>query len=938
MKKISMLIVFLFFAHYFVAQEQFIDLSGTWKFKMDRDDRGEQEKWYNSNLEETVILPGSMNTNGKGDEVTASTPWVGSTNNKTWYNSPEYARYREPGNTKFVFWLSPDKYYTGVAWYQKKLTIPKEWKEKHVVFSLERCHWETSLWVNDRLIGKQNSLSIPHRYVLSGLKPGEYTFTVRIDNRIKDINPGPDAHSISDNTQSNWNGAVGRIGVEAKAALSVSSVKIIPDVAGGKIKAEIGVENITSKTVPANLTLQAWQTHGPAKGLSLPAALAKAYKINAGQNTLSVEYELGDKFALWDEFNPNIYTLEVTLASDYGTDRKRENFGLRELGTRGTQITVNGRPVFMRGTLECCIFPKTGFPPTDEAEWERIMNAAKAHGLNHLRFHSWCPPEAAFNVADRLGIYLYVEVAAWCGDLGNGKAIDQYVMDESNRIVEEYGNHPSFCLFSYGNEPGGAGHVNYLTNFVNYWKEKDPRFLHTAASGWPAIAESDWLCLPAPRIQGWGEGIKSIINSTAPGSTYDWSNKISTAQPTISHEIGQWCVYPDLKERAKYTGAFKAKNFDVFEDRLKENGLLHLADSFLLASGKLQTLCYKADIEAALRTKGFGGFQLLDLHDFPGQGTALVGVLNPFWESKGYVTPEEYRRFCNEIVPLARMERFIFTSGETLEANIEIAQFGPANLSSAQTKWQLKTRSGKLVDSGSFTSALLPTGTLTTVGKIRKVMHAEQPEQYSLEVSLGNYSNSWDIWVYPREEEKAEDILITAVWDDACRSQLDKGGKVLLSPSFGSLKNEGKDSVVVGFSSIFWNTMWTRNQPPHTLGILCNPHHPALAAFPTEYHSNYQWQDAMSHCNAIPLRKLGSDIEPVVRIIDDWFTARPLGMIVEMQVGKGKVLLCSADLLTDADRRPEAKQLKNSLLKYMKTPAFNPSQTVSADSVKALFK
>ena len=94
-----------------------------------------------------------------------------------------------------------------------------------------------------------------------------------------------------------------------------------------------------------------------------------------------------------------------------------------------------------------------------------------------------------------------------------------------------------------------------------------------------------------------------------------------------------------------------------------------MADSFLLASGKLQALCYKADIEAALRTKNFAGFQLLDLHDFPGQGSAIVGVLNPFWESKGYVTPQEYSEFCNSVVPLARMSKFVFNSGDTLKAD-----------------------------------------------------------------------------------------------------------------------------------------------------------------------------------------------------------------------------------------------------------------------------
>lgn len=937
MNRVILLAFLLFNLSGLFAQNESLSLSGTWQFKEDPRDKGVSGKWYDSDLKDEVTLPGSMNTNGKGDPVTVHTPWTGSMWNRAWYEGPEYAKYRDPKDTKVVFWLSPDKYYTGAAWYQKKVVVPADWKSKEILLSMERCHWETTLWVDGKLIGSENSLSTPHRYMLSSLAPGEHTFTLRVDNRVKEINPGPDAHSVSDNTQSNWNGVIGRIVLEAHPKAYISSVRIVPAVKEKKILAEIQIENADKKTLKGIVNLQANLRSDISQ--TLPAVTQNC-ELKKGKNTIQVSYEMGDNPRLWDEFAPYLYTLKVQLDTKSGKDEKVEQFGMRELSTKGTQITINGRPVFFRGTLECCIFPETGFPPIDEAEWERIMETCRAHGLNHLRFHSWCPPEAAFNVADRLGFYLYVECGAWA-QIGSGKPIDRFIMDESERIVQEYANHPSFCLFSYGNEPGGEGHQKYLTDFVNHWKAKDRRFLCTTAAGWPAIPENDWHCYyanPAPRLQGWGEGINSIINSTKPGSGYDWTSRISKTHPVISHEIGQWCVYPDLKERSQYTGVLKAKNFDIFEDRLRESGLLSLADSFLLASGKLQTLCYKADIEAALRTKGFGGFQLLDLHDFPGQGTALVGVLNPFWRSKGYVTSREFSEFCNDIVPLARMERFILNSGETLEAAIEIAQYSAFNLSNARTSWKLTTQDGTLYRSGSFESPVIPTGTLTKIGDIRQKIEVETPTCFTLEVSLDNYTNKWHIWVYPNRKEEPADVKVVSRLDKDALDLLDKGGKVLLTPEFGTLRNEGKDSVVVGFSSIFWNTLWTSNQPPHTLGILCNPNHPALSLFPTAYHSDYQWQDAMSHCNAIPLKKLGMNVQPVVRIIDDWFTARSFGMIVEMKVGNGKLLMCGADLLTDADKRPEARQLVNSLLHYMKSDAFNPIQEVSAEAIKSLFK
>lgn len=915
-----------------VAQTQKVSLAGEWSYRLDPADEGVAAAWYASPLDDSLQLPGSLTTNGIGNEVDAATPWVGSMHNRMWYNDPAYARYRATGSTKVVFWLSPEKYYRGVAWYQKKVNIPRKWKNRRVTVQLERCHWTTSLWVDGRPAGSCNSLSVPHRYELTDVAPGEHLITVRVDNRATEIAVGPDAHSVSDNTQGNWNGMVGTLELEARPEACVDNVRIEPLHESRRVRVTVAYDAPQGKPLKGRLRLQA-RLKGAASG-TLPVQ-EHAVTLSPGGGNWTFDYNLADCYRTWDEFQPNLYELTAELDTRCGTDVCREDFGLRRLGTDGTQITVNGRPVFLRGTLECCIFPKTGYPPTDKAEWLRIMNICRAHGLNHIRFHSWCPPEAAFCAADETGMYLYVECGAWAHDIGSGLPVDSFVMEESRRIVREYGNHPSFCLFSYGNEPGGKKMTEYLRNWVNYWKAADSRFLYTAASGWPAIAESDWLCLPAPRIQGWGEGLRSIINGRRPSADYDWRSRISKTQPTVSHEIGQWCVYPDLKERAQYTGAYKALNFDIFEDRLRENGLFHLADSFLLASGKLQTLCYKADIEAALRTPGFAGFQLLDLHDFPGQGTALVGVLNPFWESKGYVTPQEYSEFCNAVVPLVRLPRYVYTSGDTLRAPVELAQYAATDLQ-LPVSWQLLSPGGRVLRKGTLGTVAAPTGRLTQAGELCEVLHTDAAQQLQLVVRAGNYVNRWNLWLYPAGSAAPGDVLVTSQFDAQARQCLDGGGKVLLTLKPGSLKVAPEDRVQVGFSSIFWNTLWTGGQAPHTLGILCNPEHPALKEFPTSYHSDYQWWDAMHRATAIPLRRLGHP-QPIVRIIDDWFTARSLGLIVEARVGRGSLMLCGADLTGALDHRPEARQLLTSLLHYMQSDKFRPSAEVTPAMLAALF-
>lgn len=420
---------------------------------------------------------------------------------------------------------------------------------------------------------------------------------------------------------------------------------------------------------------------------------------------------------------------------------------MRDIRHEGNKLVLNEKPIFLRGTLECCIFPLTGTPPTDEASWEKLYASAREYGMNHLRFHSWCPPEAAFAAADEMGMYLEIECSSWANQsttIGDGGDLDCFIWEESERIVREFGNHPSFCMMMYGNEPAGKGSNAYLTNFVTTWKERDARRLYCSGAGWPNLPVNDFLSDSNPRIQAWGQGVKSIINAQAPRTDYDWSEYIGRfQQPMVSHEIGQWCVYPNFKEMAKYDGVMRPRNFEIFQETLAENGMAHLADSFLLASGKLQALCYKADIEAALRTKDFGGFQLLGLSDFPGQGTALVGVLDAFWEEKGYIRPEEYRRFCNSTVPLLRLPKLIYINQETVKGSLEVAHFGAAPLEVTSTAWTLKTKEGKTIASGTLAHQPVGIGNCIPLGQLEIPLDkVDVPSCLTLEAILGDYANS----------------------------------------------------------------------------------------------------------------------------------------------------------------------------------------------------
>jgi hypothetical protein len=876
-----------------------------------------------------------MAENGKGDDVSAATKWTGGIVDRSWFTDGQFERYRRTGNVKVPFWLTPAKTYVGVAWYSREVELPRDWVGKHITLFLERCHWETRLWIDEKEVGLRNSLAVPHEYLLPDLPPGRHRLTIRVDNRIKDVDVGRNAHSVSDHTQTNWNGIVGSIELRAAPAVSIDHIDLFPDVKAKELRVCISARNATGQAMPAEVEISARPLKG--KGRQLLPSLSRIVSLDTDSAFVEITYPLGQSALLWDEFEPNLYELSVSLRPRVGTevDRRQLRFGMREFSVSGTRFTVNGRPTFLRGTLECAIFPKTGYTSTDIREWKRIYRVCKAYGLNHVRFHSWCPPEAAFNAADEEGIYLYVECCAWT-NVGDGKPFDRWLYEESERIVRTYGNHPSFCMMSYGNEPSGKNQEKFLGTFVSYWKQKDNRRVYTSAAGWPLIPESDFHLTDRPRIQLWGAGLQSIINKEAPQSLYDFRDFVSKYdKPVVSHEIGQWCAYPNFAEIRKYTGVLKAKNFEIFQESLREHHMGDQAKSFLMASGKLQVLCYKADIEAALRTPGMAGFELLDLHDFPGQGTALVGVLDPFWGEKGYVTAAEYSRFCNSTVPLARLQKMLFLDDEAFGADIEVAHFGSAPLQKISPRWRIRDQLGRLMAEGVLKETDIPIGSVIPLGNVRVNLDGWSVGKMNLEVSVGTFSNDWDFWIYPSKspEPSTEGFIVARSLDEHVKAALDAGGKVLLLPDTGSIRS----NVPAGFSSIFWNTAWTSKQPPHTLGILCNPQHPALKGFATDYHSNWQWWELIVKSRAMVLDSLPRDLRPIVQVVDDWVTNRKLGLVLEAKVGKGRLLVCSIDLKTELDKRPAARQLLQSLQRYMADKEFAPRVSVSFSQLEQLF-
>jgi len=905
-----------------------ISLAGQWSFRLDPENAGAKQQWFNQDLDASVTLPGTLDTNKKGTKNTAEAEFV-------------------IDNLKHL----TRKYdYTGAAWYQKQITIPKAWAGKKISLSLERVLWESTIWIDGRQIASQDSLVTPHVYDITKFATaGEHTLSIRIDNSYK-YNIGshpnfdhPIGHAYTDETQTVWNGIIGQIALGAVDKVYISDVQVYPDLQNRCARLKIVIANESGQSVKGQLTLTAQSKNTEKKHNT------DSQKVDFGfskkEHTLNVDYSMGDNFLKWDEFSPALYDLQVsftgkTAQGDF-TDEKQISFGMREFSKDKDVLTVNGHRVFLRGTLECCIFPLTGHPPTEIKDWMRILKIAASYGLNHLRFHSWCPPKAAFTAADMAGFYLQVELPVWVPNAGQDTPRDEFIRKEGHRILREYGNHPSFCLMSMGNEM--IGDFSYLHDLVTDFKNKDPRRLYTSTTfsfqeghgKWPE--EVDDYFISQQTIKGWVRG-QGFVNQNRPSTDFDFAKSIEGLPvPIVTHEIGQSTVYPNIDEIDKYTGVLKPLNFMAIKKDLKEKGLLKQAPDFTKATGKFGVELYKTDIELALRTSRTSGFQMLDLHDFPGQGTALIGVLDAFWDSKGLIEPEGFRRFCNATVPLARMPKRVYYNNETFDAAVEIAHFGPEPLKGAQVIWAVRNECGDEIASGAFDENDIPIGSGIKLGDITVALDAvKKAGKLNLEVRIKDtdFVNDWNFWVYPSklQIDAGEDIVVAESLDENVKKAIGLGKKILLLPKPSLFK----DKIPGRFVPVFWSPVHFKNQPG-TMGILCNPQHPALESFPTDFYTDWQWWDLNINSVVFKLDEMPKDIEPIVQIIDNFSRNHKLATVIELNVGGADMIICSMDLVTDLDERPQAKQLRYSLLKYMESGRFSPKGTMKLQQLEKFF-
>lgn len=850
-----------------------IDLSGQWQVKLDAEKQETMPQAY----PETMMLPGTTSAAGLG----------------------------MPNPAKERGCLTDAYRFEGAVWFMRTFTAG-DWTGEQTMLTLERTR-KTTVYLDGRPIGHQESLCTPHRYFLPPVHAGEHTLVIRVDNTDYPTRGG---HLTSPDTQSNWNGITGEISLTVAHTL-LTDLTVRPDLRRGCLRVHGHIIGAPDGVA----------------GIVLPGQMEHLLPYRRG--VLDGECPLKGNEAFWDEAHPEIHTISIDLDGDvYET-----TFGLRDVRTLGRRLLINGRETFLRGKVDNLLYPKTGYTPTDVASWMTILGIAKEYGINHYRYHTACPPDAAFTAADLLGVYMAPELPFWGtvaeeGEEGYDERERDFLFQEGFRILREYGHHPSFLWLSLGNELWGSKDV--LNRMMRAYREADDTKLYSSGANnyqfVPDVLDEEnvfvGVRLGRERLirgsYAMCDAPQGIVQTTAPESVsnYDASivpetlgqsgeagkvqiqygtgvkevdaqsaDALISDVPVISHEVGQYVFYPDFSEIPHYTGPLKPRNIEAMRENLEREGLYGEHEAFFRQTGHLAVDCYKREIETLLRSREVSGFQLLDLQDYTGQGTALVGVLNAMMENKGLISAEEWREFCAGTVVLGEFASFTGMMGEDIRFDVQISECDPEKQHTC-IRCTLMDGERELyacdVTPGARQGRLTDAVSVTFPAECYRDAMQERITGLTVVLTLEDGTrNHYPIWLIP-----PIDIRIT-------REGIEKDGRMV---AFVSAEEKADGAAIVvpsaegqlpaEYCTDFWCYPMFRSisesmgkpVPVGTMGLSIDTASPLLKRFAQEDYTTPVWYAILQTAH---VQRLPSDIRPAVQMIDNTERCARLGILYQ---------------------------------------------------------
>ena len=881
-----------------------IDVSGAWRYRLDPEDLGMQKQWFMEQFDEkTMILPGTTNSNQIGTKQEASLQQEFSKN--------ALACFRE------------NYRYQGVLWLQKTVVLPREFQDKELTLFLERTLGQSTLWLEGQYIGEEYSLSIPHRYrfVTANLDQQEMlTLTLRLDNRDL-MNIGVRSSAYSLDTQGFWCGVVGEMSL-TDSVCTPADMKLtfaedtellrieLPNKGVGQVS-RILISDEKGEAVPFVLKKEERHTDKLILWLRLSAVLS------------------------WQADQPNYY--DVTLVIDDSVLTKRWGF-LRLTTTQG-QLFANGEKLYLKGNLDCGVFPDTGYPVMEEAYWERTFQKQLDYGFNHVRFHSWCPPEIAFQVADRLGVYLMVEGPFWLDEWFHNSVGDypehyEFIAKECSGIAKEYGHHPSFCFFAVGNELHGD--FPFLATVLRDEVFQEQRIFTTLTANTTNLQRDfyegadDFFV----GVEYKGRGLRGnrFLDEIVTRTDFQYDEQASfIPSSVITHEIGQYASYPSLEEIGKFSGKLEPTNLLAIQNELQRKQLLDKQVAYTHYSGLLARNCYKAEIEAVVRSNQLSGFQLLGLQDYPGQNTATIGILDSHWEEKGFCTSETFCEFNQALIPMVELSKRIFDSKEVLNYRIGIRNSTGRDVLPGDETKVIVTLKDQTLES-------FPLDTAVKSGQYQIIKEGsfdlgqfvcEYGERIDLRIAVQQadqlYQNHWSIWVFATENPVCEDIIQDSWLSPQVVQELEAGRTcvVSLSPS----KHE---SIYPGnYFPVFWSPVFFESTD--ACGMMVDKAHPLFRYFPTDEYLTLQWKRLVENSVCFEVHTSSA----ITELIPNFFVNERRTNIEEYQVGPGKLLIHGFDL--ERSSEPEEIAFRNALMRYLQSDEFAPKETLDIATLQNYF-
>ena len=680
-------------------QERRISLAGQWSFRLDPQDQGVKEQWFDDRgtLADKIGVPGCWQGQGFGGD-----------------GKDQLFEDRGPVRTFRAT-------YTGTGWYGKHFHAPAEWKRSRIWLNFGGVHPSAEIWLNGVRLGENHLPFVPFGFEVTDVLrfDKENWLAVRVHEKDRDL-------GLLYNWQGNWSGLYRGVELTATGRQFIEDFRTNPDPVRQVLRFRVRIGDLQRSGKPLILRLSAQAIGGsgtPAYGETQVASDI-------------VEYDLAvPSPRLWNPEKPQLYRVDGVLSDGKTTwDALSERVGFVRLATEHKHFLINGSPYFLRGHGDFCDSPETGSPDTDRARWLKKLTALRKYGYNYVRCNSYVYNPEYFDAADEAGVLVQSEMGTLCAYIGtrpdtpeNRQALDR----QWNLIVMRDANHPSAGLYSMSNE------LNYPTSL-------------------PAYAERAWQCYRATKAikpgalviwtaGGWNEDL--------PGDFVDAEAEYDAkcSRPLIQHEWRWWSSYPDVRIMCKYSGAVRPYAAEIAQQAASRQGLAHLLPQFAANSQRLQVLEAKAKMEMRRRDfphlAGISQYSAADLNPSP------QGILDEFYDRK-YVDGATWLQTNGDTVILSslQLDDRALSAGSTRQCRFFVSDFSHPAMTAPKVTWRLVAGDETLA-SGQLSYAhrpycTCPAGVIEIA--VPAVSHARAARlEASLREGDRTVTNSWNVWLFP---------------------------------------------------------------------------------------------------------------------------------------------------------------------------------------------